>query len=299
MTTQTRRKTRNKSFRLPKNLGIHAVLIIISLLCLIPLLLIISASLTENQTLITEGFRLIPAELDTFAYDYILTNPEQIVRAYGVTVFITVVGTTLATILMSMLAYPLSRKEFRLNKFLSFMVFFTMLFNGGLVPYYILMTQFLHLQDSLLALILPGLVNPFYVLILRTYFVGLPDEIFDSARVDGATEFQIFMLIAMPMAKPALATIGLLVAIGYWNEWVNVLYFINDPNKVTLQFLLHRIQEQIQFLNQNPEFASLGVRVPEQSVRMAVAVLAVGPAALAFLFVQKYLVRGITLGAFK
>ena len=279
--------------------SVHLALLIFSLVCLYPLLLIVSASFTDNRELLTRGFTLIPEHWTPFAYEYLLGNPEQILRAYGVTILITVVGTLCGTLMMAMFGYALSRRQFRLRGVLALLILFGMLFNGGLVPYYVLMTQTLGLRNSLLALILPGLINLFYILNMRSYFDGLPEELFDAARVDGANEFQIFFRIAMPMALPALATIGLLTALGYWNEWVNVLYFIDDPNKVTLQFLLHRIQQQIQFLNENPQFASMGVQLPEQSVRMAVAIISVGPAALAFLLFQKYLVKGITLGAFK
>jgi putative aldouronate transport system permease protein len=281
--------------------SIHLVLIIFSLICLIPFLLIISASLTDEGALVKEGFRLIPSSstFSTESYRYLFQTPDQILQAYKVTVFITVVGTATSVLIMSLLAYPLSRVEFKLRGIMSFVVFFTLLFSGGLVPYYILVTRYLHLRDSIWILILPQLVNPFYVLILRTFFAALPKEIFDAARVDGAGEFQIFFRVAMPMAQPALATIGLLVALGYWNEWVNVLYFIDDPDKVTLQYLLYQIQQQIQFLNENPGLAAEGIRVPTQSIRMAIAVIITGPAAFAFLFFQRYLTRGITLGSFK
>lgn len=277
----------------------HAALIIFAFVTLMPLLLIVSASFSDDAMLTRRGFSLLPQGFTTFAYQYVADTGAQIYRAYMVTVGITVVGTTVGLFIMSLLAYALSRPDFRYRRVLSFLVFFTLLFNGGFVPFYILMTQYLGLVDNYLALVLPNLVNVFFVLILRTYFAALPGEVFEAARMDGAGEFRIFLQIAMPMAGPALATVGLMTALTYWNEWVNVLYFIRDPEKVTLQYLLFQIQQNIQLLQESDTFASLGVTIPAQSVRMAIAVIATGPAALLFLVFQKYLVRGATLGAFK
>ncbi len=293
---------RKKAFRWDRfiaNAMPHAALIIFTVATLLPLLLIVSASFSDDALLTRRGFSLLPQGFTTFAYQYVADTGTQIYRAYFVTVGITVVGTTVGLFIMSLLAYALSRPDFRFRRLLSFMVFFTLLFNGGFVPFYILMTQYLGMVDNYLALILPNLVNVFFVLILRTYFAALPGEVFEAARMDGAGEFRIFLQIAMPMAGPALATVGLMTALTYWNEWVNVLYFIRDPEKVTLQYLLYQIQQNIQLLQESDVYASMGVTIPAQSVRMAIAVIATGPAALLFLVFQKYLVRGATLGAFK
>jgi putative aldouronate transport system permease protein len=277
----------------------HVALGIFAIATLMPLVLIVSASLSSDTLLTRNGFSMLPQGLTTLAYDYVLSTGAQIDRAYAVTVGITVVGTAVGLFVMSMLAYALSRPDFKYRRILSFLVFVTLLFSGGFVPFYILMTQYLGLVDNYLALILPNLVNVFFVLILRTYFAALPGEVFEAARMDGAGEFRIFLQIAMPMARPALATIGLMTALTYWNEWINVLYFIRDPDKVTLQYLLYRIQQNIQLLQESSMLASMSMDVPAQSSRMAIAVLATGPAALLFLVFQKYLVRGATLGAFK
>jgi len=280
--------------------SIHIALIIFSLCCLIPLILVISASFTDEITLTREGYHLLPAEFSTEAYELIFDNPTAIVRAYGVTIFTTLVGTTIALSLMALLAYPLSRPDFVLRKPLSFFVFFTMLFNGGLVPYYILMTQYLHVQDTVFALLLPYFVVVFYVLILRTYFAALPSELIDAARVDGAGEFRIFISIALPLAKPALATIGLFTALNYWNDWTTALYFIRDADLYPLQYLLYIIQSNAQAMQLQSTVGTINMGpVPTQTARMAMAVLATGPAAIFFLFFQKYLIRGVTLGAFK
>jgi putative aldouronate transport system permease protein len=293
---------RKPTFRLDRfiaNAIPHVALTIFAVVTLMPLLLIVSASLSTDTLLTRNGFSLLPQGLTTLAYEYVLDTGTQIYRAYIVTVGITVVGTGVGLFIMSMLAYALSRPDFRYRRILSFAVFFTLLFSGGFVPFYILMTQYLGLVDNYLALILPNLVNVFFVLILRTYFAALPGEVFEAARMDGAGEFRIFLQIAMPMARPALATVGLMTALTYWNEWINVLYFIRDPDKVTLQYLLYRIQQNIQLMQESDMLASMGMDIPAQSSRMAIAVLATGPAALLFLVFQKYLVRGATLGAFK
>lgn len=280
--------------------SIHLVLIIFALCCLIPLLLIVSASLTDENTLTRSGYSLIPQQWSTQAYDLIFRNPEVILRAYSVTMFTTFVGTIVAVGLMSMLAYALSRPEFILRKPLSFFVFFTMLFNGGIVPYYILMTQYLHVQNTVFALLLPYFVVAFYVLILRTYFATLPSELIDAARVDGAGEFRIFVSIAVPLAKPALATIALFTALNYWNDWTTPLYFIRDSHLYPLQYLLYIIQSNVDAMQLQSAVGNISVgAMPAETARMAMAVLATGPAAVLFLFFQRYLVRGVTLGAFK
>jgi putative aldouronate transport system permease protein len=303
MTTQAQRlrEIKQRDFDYFLNLlsrfSVHLVLLIFGLACLIPLLLIVSASFTDEGALTRQGYGLIPAQFSTQAYNLIFNRPDAILKAYAVTTFTTFVGTIIAVIMMSMLAYPLSRREFFLRRPMSFFVFFTMLFNGGIVPYYLLMTQFLRVQDTVLALLLPHFVGVFYVLILRTYFAGLPEELFDAARVDGAGELRIFFSIVLPLSKPALATIGLFVALNYWNDWTTPLYFIRNPDLYPLQYLLYVIQSNAEAMNLNPDL--IQGQLPTQTTRMAMAVLATGPAAIFFLFFQKYLVRGITLGSFK
>lgn len=305
MATQAQKLRQQKQMdtdRLMNWLGrfsIHIVVLILGLCCLLPLLLILSSSFTDEMALTREGYSLIPSHFSTAAYELIFRNPQAILRAYGVTIFTTLVGTIIAVLLMSMLGYALSRPTFVLRKPLSLFVFFTMLFNGGLVPYYILMTQYLRVQDTILALMLPYFVVVYYVLILRTYFAALPSELIDAARVDGAGEFRIFVSIALPLAKPALATIALFTALNYWNDWTTALYFIRDPQLYPLQYLLYIIQSNAQAMQlQSAVGVNMG-EVPTQTARMAMAVLATGPAALFFLFFQRYLVRGVTLGAFK
>lgn len=279
---------------------LHLVIIILALLCLIPLLLIVSASLTDEIALTRNGYQLLPSQFSTEAYALIFRNPGTIVRAYMVTIFVTGFGTIISLTIMSLLAYALSRPDFVLRKPISLIVFFTMLFNGGIVPYYILMTQYLRVQDTLFALLLPYFVVAYYVLILRTYFAALPAELIEAARMDGASELRIFWSIALPLAKPALATIGLFTALSYWNDWTTSLYFIRDADLYPLQYLLYIIQSNAQAMQLQATVGTINMgEVPTQTARMAMAVLATGPAALIFLFFQRYLVRGVTLGAFK
>jgi putative aldouronate transport system permease protein len=295
-----RRQNTDQIFHWFQRFSVHIVLIFFSLWCLVPLMVIVSSSFTDEIALTRNGYNIVPSQFSTDAYDLIFRNPGAIVRAYGVTMFITVVGTTIGVSMMALLAYPLSRPDFALRKPLSFFVFFTMLFNGGLVPYYILMTQFLRVQDTILALLLPYFVVVFYVLILRTYFAALPSELLDAARVDGASEFGIFWRIALPLSKPALATIGLFTALNYWNDWTNALYFVRNPDLYPLQYLLYIIQSNAQAMQLQASVGTINMGViPAQTTRLAMAVLATGPAAIFFLFFQRYLIRGVTLGAFK
>ncbi|MEZ4636735.1 MAG: carbohydrate ABC transporter permease [Caldilineaceae bacterium] len=265
--------------------------------CLIPMLLVISVSFSEEKALAVQGYQLLPVEFTTFAYEYILTNPQQILQAYGVTIFVTTVGTALGLIVCSLLAYPLARKDFKLRGVLSFYVFFTMLFSGGMVPFYILVTQYLGWKDNILALIVPYLATAWYVLILRTSFAQLPTELLEAARIDGAGEWRIFFQIVLPLSKPVLATIGLFYILRYWNDWFMALLFVNDPNLYPLQYLLQVLMRNINFLSSNPQ--TMGEPIPTSSARMAMAVLAFGPALFAFLLLQQYFIRGITIGSLK
>ena len=295
------------SLRLPSRRGfdaptvvVHIAVACLAMLCLFPLLLVVASSFTDEIALARNGYSIIPSQFSVEAYLAIFNKPAVILRAYAVTTGITLVGTVLGVSMIALLAYPLSRRDFILRTPISFMVFFTMLFNGGLVPYYILMTQYLNVQNTILALLLPHLVGAYYVLILRTYFSGLPDELFEAARVDGAGEWTIFWQIAVPLARPALATIALFIALNYWNDWTTALYFIRSPDLYPLQYLLYIIQSNAQAMALQEQVGQIGTqKLPTETARMAMAVLATGPASVLFLFFQKYLVRGVTLGAFK
>ncbi len=301
MTTITRPSTVISTYRRPRfswgNLFVHLILSLIGLACVIPMLLVISVSLSDEKALALNGYSLLPAGFSTFAYTYILRQPGQILQAYGVTLLVTTAGTLAGLLLCSLLGYALSRKDYRFRGVLSFYVFFTLLFNGGVVPFYILMTRYLGLKDNILALILPYLVTSWYVLILRTSFSQLPVELLDAARIDGAGEWRIFFQMVLPLSKPVLATIGLFFILRFWNDWFLALLFINVPQLFPLQYLLYVLMANINFLASNPQ--TTGVPIPTQSARMAMAVLAFGPALFSFLLLQKYFVRGITIGGLK
>jgi putative aldouronate transport system permease protein len=293
---------RGSSYRQRRSLGrglIHAFMIVVCILCAVPLLLIVSASFTDETTLVQQGFRLIPLKFSTAAYEFLLRDPQQILRAYGVSVFITVAGASLSLLFMSLLAYALSRRDFKLRRLISLFVFFPILFNAGMVPFYITMVRTLGLKDTLFALILPPLVIPFFVLLLRTYFASLPRELIEAAKLDGANDWLIFFRVVVPLSTPALATVGLFSLLFYWNDLYLSLLFINKPELYNLQYLLYKIITNIQVLQEGMAAQGTGIRPPLQSVRMAMAVLAMGPVLFAYLFVQQYFVKGITLGGLK
>ncbi len=276
------------------------ILIFIGVICvvwLVPLVMIVSGSFTEEATLVNTGYQLIPPKFSLEAYRWLWNAPSILLNAYGVSILVTAVGTIVGVLFMSMLAYALSRREFKLRLVITFIVFFTLLFNGGLVPYYINMSRVLGVKDTLWALILPYLVSPFYVLLLRTYFSGLPRDLFDAAKVDGAGEWRIFFRIVIPLSTPALATIGLFTMLQYWNDMYQALLFIENQRLYPLQYTLYRLLVNTQMLNDLA--VQSGQPVPHLSVTMAMAVVAIGPVIFAFLFVQKYFVRGITLGSIK
>jgi putative aldouronate transport system permease protein len=276
------------------------IIIFIGIVCamfIIPIILIVSASFTSSSALASIGYRLIPPEFSTDAYDYLLHDPMIITQAYGVSIFVTVVGVTVGVLIMSMLAFVLSRKDFKLRGVLTFYIFFTMLFSGGLVPYYINMVRVLHLKNTIWSLILPGLVVPFFVLLLRTYFSTLPRDLFDSAKIDGANDIVIFFKIAIPLSIPSILTIALFLTLNYWNDVFQALLFIETNKLSPLQYTLYKMI--VNTSNLSPQGMQQGRIVPVLSVRMAMAVLALGPIILAFLFVQRYFVRGITLGSIK
>jgi putative aldouronate transport system permease protein len=282
-----------------RRLIIHVGLALVAIAFVSPLVIVLSASFSSEKSITANGYSIVPQHFSTNAYKYILGDPSQILQAYGVSILVTGVGTILSMALMSMLAYSLSRPGYRLRRPLSFYVLFTMLFNGGLVPTYILITQYLHLDNTILVLILPYLVTPWYVLLLRTYFSQLPQDILDAARIDGAGEWRVFTRIALPLSRPGLATVGLFVTLLYWNDWWLGLLYITNDQLVPVQLYLYRILTNIDYAASNSQFAGTTTAIPIQTVRMAVAVLAIGPIIAAFFFIQRFLVRGIALGGIK
>lgn len=281
---------------------ILTVLILFSLMCIIPILSVISISLTQETDIVTYGYRMIPKHFSGTAYQFIFKNPMQIVRGYLVSIGVTGIGTLLSLILTSMLAYVISRKDFAYHRGLAFYVFFTMLFNGGLVPTYMLVSQGLHLKDTFWVLIVPYLINAWFTLLLKTYFQKVPAALLESAKIDGSSEIRSFFSIVVPLSKPALATVGLLITLNYWNDWWLSMLYIEDENLINLQYLLIRMMRDLTELLQNITTAPAGSTLrdfPNESARMAMCVLAAGPMLFVFPFFQKYFVKGLTVGAVK
>ena len=268
---------------------------------LYPIVYIISISLTNERDIIDYGYKLIPINVTFKSYKFIFNNPGQILRSYGISFFIVIFGTTLSLLLSTMLAYTISRKDYRYSKVTSFIVFFTLLFNGGLVPTYILMVNYLHLKNTIWALILPYTINAWYVILLKGFLSTIPSALIESARIDGASEVVTFFKIALPLSKPALAAVGLLICFTYWNDWWLSLLYIDKTEIMPLQYLLYRIMANVDFLSkQAASSISINVRdIPTESLRMAMCVIAAGPMLMLFPFFQKYFVKGITVGSVK
>jgi putative aldouronate transport system permease protein len=277
---------------------IHFGLLLCALAFLAPLLLVAAASVSSEKSITDHGYSFWPQQFSARAYRYILGDPSKLVQAYGVSIFVTAVGTVISMLIMALLAYALSRADFFARKPLSFYVLFTMLFSGGLVPSYILMTRYLHLANNIFALILPYLVIPWSVLLLRTYFAGLPRDVIDAARVDGAGEWRTFFSVVVPLSGPALATIGMFTMLMYWNDWWLGLLYMDNANLSPVQLWLYRILSNVDAISSNPQLGQV-TALPVQSLRMAVAVLAIGPIIIAFVFAQRYFVRGITVGGIR
>ncbi|WP_027092804.1 carbohydrate ABC transporter permease [Cohnella thermotolerans] len=282
----------------------HAFLMLIALACILPFLLLFMSSIADEQAILRDGYSLFPAEFSDAAYRYLARESTQLIRAYGITVLITVVGTSVGLAITAMLAYPLSQKAFGPRKPLTFIVFFTILFNGGLVPTYLVYTQYFDMKNTIWALIVPNLLmSGFNILLMRTFFLtSVPDAVIESAGLDGAGQFRTFVSIVLPLSTPILATVGLFQGIGYWNDWFNGVIFITNPAYFSIQNILNRILMDIQFLSSSNMSSHVGdamSSIPGTTVRMAIAVIGVVPILIAYPFFQKYFVKGIMIGAVK
>ncbi|MBQ8628723.1 MAG: carbohydrate ABC transporter permease [Prevotella sp.] len=274
--------------------------IIFGLICVIPMLMVLSISFTSEQSIAENGFALIPKEFSLEAYKILFANPEQILTAYKTTAIVTITGTIMSVLFTAQAAYVTSRPIFFAQKQISFVFYFTQLFNGGLVPTYILVTQYLHLKNSLWAIILILMISPWNVFLLRTYIKAVPESLIESAKLDGASEFRIFYQIIIPLTISGVATVAITTAIGYWNDWYQNMLYISDVDKYSLQYLLQTLLGKIDFLKAAGDVGMMtGMQVPEETLRMATCVVAIGPMAILFLFVQRFFVRGITVGSVK
>ncbi|GHV02898.1 sugar ABC transporter permease [Spirochaetia bacterium] len=278
----------------------YVIVGLFALPCLFPFVVMITSSFMPEREIITEGYKLFPKTLTLSAYQFLLRNPKKIINAYKVTIFNTAFGTAFALFFMSMAGYVLNRKDFKYRNFFSFFIYFTTLFSGGLIPSYILMVKHLHLKDSILAMILPGIMSAWSIFLMRNFMKSIPDSLYESATIDGAGDFHIYWKIFIPLAIPSLATIGLFSALGYWNEWYHAMLYIDSPGKFPLQYFLQKMVNQTNISTLISQGIVINVEdLPTQSIKMAVAVLATGPIILLYPFVQRYFVSGLTVGAVK
>ena len=293
------RMTDDKKFSLAATL----ILGVLSVLTLMPIVLIFIASITGEKALLSNGYSYFPESISFDSYYYLLNQGATIFRAYGITILVTLIGTVGGVLITTMLAYPMSRKNFRYRNVLSFFVFFTMLFSGGIVASYMMWSNIFHIKDTIWALIVPNyLVMAFNVFLARNYYANnIPDAIIESAEIDGAGEFRTFWKIVFPLSVPTIATISLFSAIVYWNDWINGLYYLTTPKYYGIQNLLIKIMNNVNFLKSgSSNFVGLAnIKLPGTSVRMAMAVIGILPILMVYPFVQKYLIKGVVVGAIK
>lgn len=286
---------------------IHIFLILMTLIVVLPFILVFMSSITDETSLIRNGYSFFPEKISFYAYRYIIRQGEKILRAYGVTIFVTLIGTALNIALSALIAYPLTVKTLPHRKAITFFIFFTMLFNGGLVPTYIMYVNYFHIKNTIFAQIVPSLLlSANNILLIRSYFsTSIPDALYEAAKIDGAGHFTILGEIVLPLGKPILVTMGLFSGLAYWNDWTNGLYYLSgsDGQKLySIQNLLNQMITDIQYLASGKITGNIGAevaRMPTVSIRMAIAFIAMLPLFIVYPFLQKYFSEGITLGAVK
>lgn len=285
------------------NAVLTVLLGILAILTLVPIYVIVMASVTSEASLVAKGYQLWPSEFSAMAYKFLFSQGSIVMTAYKNTIISTVAGTALSVLMVGLYAYPLSRDNFKFKGFFTFFAFFTMLFGGGLVAYYMVTRQILQIQNSLWALFLPSAFSPFWVIVMRTFYKSnVPNEIIESARIDGANEWRTLFQIVMPLAVPGLATVALFSAIGIWNNFFNCLLLVDEAKYYSLQFTIYTTLNNIRFLLENADKMQGIVNIselPSQTFRMAMAVVTVGPIVFAYPFFQRYFIRGLTIGALK
>lgn len=286
------------------NIIAYGFLGLIALLCLVPFIMIVSGSFSSEEAIIQNGFSFLIQDFSLEAYKTVFKNPSVIFKAYGTTIGLTVVGTVVGLLLQTMTAYVLTRKDFEWRNKFSLFFYFTTLFSGGLVPYFLLITQKLNLRDSYLALLLPLIFSVYNLLIMKSYIMGIPDSLIEAAKIDGCGEFRILFKVVFPLIKPALATVGLFIALAYWNDWYNAMLYIKSTEKYPLQYFLYQKINNIEaykklLSNAAASSVASAVTLPTQTLKMALTIVVTGPIVLAYPIVQKYFVQGITIGAVK
>ncbi len=286
------------------NLLLNMLFVFITIVCIAPVILVLAISFTSEEAIRHAGYSFIPREFSTAAYDYVLKAGDAIWRAYGVSIFVTVIGTLLSLAVICMYAYPLSRSSFRARGFFSFLAYFTMIFGGGLVPWIMVYTRLFKISNTIWILIFPYLMNAWFVMIMRTFYkTTVPESIIESARIDGAGEFRTFLVIVLPLSKAGLATIGLFCTLVYWNDWYLPLMFVTERKFFNIQYLMYQTLVSIQYLTsgsaQFSEAAVVLANLPTESARMAIAIISIGPIVLAYPFFRRYFIKGLTIGAVK
>ena len=300
METQTGSNRKLSSDRRVFNIISVVLLSLLTLFCTLPFWLILSGSFTSQDSILTDGYRLLPKIFSLEAYQFLFKAPEDMLHAYGVTIFVTAVGTFSSMIVTSMAAYVLSSRDFTYRNTVSFFFYFTTVFGGGLVPWYIFNMKYLHFKNNYISLILPTLVNVTYLLILKSYMANIPEAVFESARLDGANDWTIYRRIALPLSKAGLATVGLFIALIYWNDWYAAMLYIDDDRMYPLQYYLNDILNKSQgMMNAAARAGIPSAQVPSEPVKLAMTVVATGPIVLLYPFLQKYFVKGVTIGAVK
>ncbi len=298
------RKRRQNVISNGSNILLNVVFIIVSVCCVAPLLLVIAISVSDEAAIRANGYQFWPQAFSSKGYDYLMTAGDAIWRAYGVSVLVTIVGTFLSLAVITMYAYPLSRSAFKYRSQFSFFAFFTMIFGGGLVPWYIVYTQLIPIKNTLWIMIVPYLMNTWYMMIMRTFYkTTVPESIIESARIDGAGEFRTYFVIVLPLCKAGLATVGLFCTLSYWNDFYLPLVFVTNNKNFNIQYLMYQtliaVQNLMNSSNQISNSNQILANLPAESVRMAIAVISIGPIVLAYPFFQKYFVKGLTIGAVK
>ena len=275
---------------------------IVVIACILPFIMILSASLSSESGLIKEGYGVLPRDITLTAYKTVISNGGTMFRSYGLTIITTAIGSFLNLMITAFTAYPLTRKDYKLRNKVSFYLYFTMLFSGGQIPTYLLISQYLHLTNNPLVLIIPMLMGVYNVFVMRTYFAAIPESLIEAAKIDGAGEYYILFKIIMPMSITGLATLLLLISLGFWNQWYSCLMYMSNDDYITLQYYRHRIMSNIEQILKNNEMGIASTstsELPSETARMAMCVLGAGPMIIVCMFFQKYFVHGISVGSVK
>ncbi len=284
----------------PTNVLLNILFILLCVICVYPFLLVISTSFNSEAAIAKFGYTALPKEPTLYAYEYLLMNASTLLRAYGLTIFVTIVGTALHVVVSGLYGYAISRNEFKFKNFFTFYMFFTMLFSGGTVPWYIVCTKLLHINNTIWGLILPGLCGAWNIIILKTFFKSsVPDAIIESARIDGASEIKTFVRIVCPIALPGLATIALFAMLGFWNDYWTAMMLMTKASLQNLQLYLYNILKSASMMESGASTAGVTLKLPQESARNAICVISIAPIIFAYPFFQRYFIQGLTIGAVK